>query len=170
MEWASEPARTSIAEYTSPFYPVHTVISEPQRIPSSPEDQSTLEMMFRVSTRANALLEAKETMDICQHVKELLPDELDEDFPSDLGKEFWKTLEKIATAWKGGLRAKVIQDLQSKGFSVDWFKWGYSDGFPILIVKLRPTPEPNMVWGIADRLHELIDSHLGTNTACLVHP
>ncbi|MGB9589495.1 MAG: hypothetical protein ACPL68_01265 [Candidatus Hydrothermia bacterium] len=109
-------------------------------------------------------------MDIRQRVSELLPDELDEDFPSDLGKEFWETMEKIALAWNGGLRAEVTKMLQSEGFSVEWFKWGHSSGFPVLVVKLNPTPEPDIVWDIADRLHELIDGRLRTNTACLIHP
>jgi hypothetical protein len=117
-----------------------------------------------------ALLKMQEARTIRKRVENLLSNELDEDFPSDLGKEFWETMEKIALAWNGGLRDEVTRSLQGEGFSVEWFKWGHSSGFPVLVVKLKPTPEPEKVWGVADHIEQIIDSITDNGVACMVHP
>jgi hypothetical protein len=94
--------------------------------------------------------------------------ELDEGFPPD--KEFWETLKKIALAWNKDLRSTIIKSLQDKGFTVEWFKWGCLEGFPVLVVKLNPIPNPKEIWGIVELIEQLIDKATDCGAACIIHP
>lgn len=108
-------------------------------------------------------------LDLYQKLSDILQDELDEGFPDELKNEFWESLEKIAVAWtKLGLREKVIKQIEEEGFSVKWFKWGQSSGFPVLVIKVSPTPDSKVVWNLADKIQKLIDENLETTTACIV--
>lgn len=114
--------------------------------------------------------EQKEVADIQEVVAKNLKEELDEGFPNDLDQEFWKNLLTISQAWSKELRNKVVEYLQSQELSVAWFKWGHSDGFPVLVIKLEFTPEPLKILKITSEVSRLVTGTTKLQTACLVHP
>ena len=108
-------------------------------------------------------------LSIQDKIKFVLADELDDDFPNDLSDEFWTNMKTIASLWVRNLRSETINELKSLGYSVEWFKWGYSPDYPVLVIKLDPSPNSNKVWEIADNIVNMLSNKTGIKLACLIH-